>query len=79
MDEPKACTSCRFHHHLVLAVGDPGIHLCTVQLALPEEQHPDEPSRDTQWESEFVGWNCDRCRRMGELCGPSGRLWSAQA
>lgn len=76
MDEPKACTTCRFHHFEPM--GDSGIHLCTVEHALPDERDPDDAREDLEREFTFVGWDCDRCRRMGELCGPVGSLWMEQ-
>jgi hypothetical protein len=77
MDEPKACTTCQFHHFE--SVFDSGIHLCTVRHALPDDIDDERtPSEREQSEAAFIGWNCDRCRRMGELCGPAGKLWSAR-
>lgn len=78
MAEPRACTRCA--HHLLyvdrsLAPGT-GIHLCTVREAVWVE--PDEhgaPYEDDEREATFLGWSCDRARRMGELCGPAGHLW----
>lgn len=80
MDEPLACTACRFHHlERDPSLTGPGLHLCTVRHALPED--PDDeltPYEREESEQNFLGWDCDRARRMGELCGPAGKLWSAQ-
>lgn len=75
MDEPKACTTCAFHHFE--RIGNSGIHLCTLPHALADDPDDDRtPSEREESERTFLGWDCDRCRRMGELCGPRGELWT---
>ena len=74
----KACTACL--HHLAEPCCGSVLHLCTVREALPDQ--PDEnqtPSDREEHEQNFLGWDCDRARRMGELCGPAGNLWNPRA
>lgn len=79
--EPLACTACRFHHlERDPSLTGPGLHLCTVRDALPDD--PDDeraPYEREESEQNFLGWDCDRARRMGELCGPAGKLWTRKA
>jgi hypothetical protein len=77
--EPLACTACRFHSLLEQAPSFTGarIHLCTVRHALQDD--PDDIDiPDASADPTFLGWYCDLTRRMGELCGPAGKLWSAK-
>jgi len=77
MTTSKACTACRYH--LAEPCCGSVLHLCTVRHALDYEPDPDEtPSETEEHEANFLGWDCDRARRMGELCGPAGSLWKAK-
>jgi hypothetical protein len=78
MDEPLACTACRFHHlERAASLTGPGIHLCTLRHALPDPEDDRPPYERDESEINFLGWDCDRARRQGELCGPAGKMWSA--
>lgn len=81
--EPKACTACS---HCIRFTGQypstlppgcfdrfDGLYLCT----LPPECFDlrDDNGDPADPVGEWVGMDCDRARRMGELCGPSGTLW----
>ena len=71
----RACTTCRFHRAEPVCGGV--LHLCTVRHALPDEPDENETPFDRdEREAAFLGWDCDRTRRMGELCGPTGAMWS---
>ena len=79
--EPLACTTCGFHHlERDPSLTGPGLHLCTVRHALPDDPDDDRtPYEREESEQNFLGWDCDRARRMGELCGPAGKLWGARS
>lgn len=74
--ESRACTTCRFHHlERDASLTGPGIHLCTLYHA--RDHDPEDEREREERGSEFLGWDCDGARRMGERCGPTGKLWSA--
>jgi hypothetical protein len=81
LSEPKACTACRFHHLEVDAsLTGPGIHLCTVRHALPDDPDDDRtPYEREESEECFLGFVCDLARKQGELCGPAGNMWTPSA
>ncbi|ODV27973.1 MAG: hypothetical protein BGP10_12325 [Rhodanobacter sp. 68-29] len=71
----RACTDCRFHHlERGASLIGRGIHLCTLYYACKHDPE-DERERDERG-GEFLGWDCDAARRMGELCGPAGKRWA---
>lgn len=79
--EPRVCTACRFHHlEAPLGWHGPGLHLCTVREALPDDPADERtPSEREEAEQYFLGWDCDAARRQGARCGPAGALWTPLA
>ena len=75
IDEPKACTTCAFHHFE--RMGHSGIHLCTIRDAMPSDPGDERtPAEREESDQNFLGWDCDAARRMGQLCGPRAELWT---
>jgi hypothetical protein len=79
LPEPKACTACALHivfhgqHLCTLPVEAFGLTVDSGEYIAPFEDELDELG-------EWIGTDCDKVRRMGEICGPSGKLWEpAQA
>jgi hypothetical protein len=69
--ESKACTTCALH----TVFGK--LHLCTLPVeafGLTVESGEYISPFDDEL-AEWIGTNCDKVRRMGEICGPAGRLW----
>ena len=68
----KPCTTCARCTKL------PAGFICTLPpecFDLDQEQRERLDSGDSEW----IGADCDRARKMGEMCGPRGALWSPRA
>ena len=53
-------------------------YVCTLPpecFALDAEQR----ERIDEGASEWIGMDCDRARKMGEMCGPAGTMWRRRA
>lgn len=75
LPEPKACTACASHVRLGKN------HLCTLPIEafgglLDSQLHDADFHAD---DAEYIGTVCDLVRRMGEICGPAGKLWEPKA
>jgi hypothetical protein len=65
--ELKACTACALH----ITLGR--MHLCTLGPECFDLRDDDGDPREPA--GEWIGMDCDRARKMSELCGPAGTLW----
>lgn len=71
LTEPKDCTACALH----CLFGT--LHLCTLPVeafGLTVDSGEYISPFDDEL-AEWIGTDCDKVRRQGEICGPSGKLW----
>lgn len=77
LPEPKACAACASY----LRLGK--LHLCTLPIeafgGLVDSQPDDDDFHADHDDVEHIGTSCDLVRRMGEICGPAGKLWEPAA
>jgi hypothetical protein len=67
LSEPKPCTTC------ASCTFDDGMYLCTLPPDCFDLRDVDGDPYEPV--GEWVGMDCDRARKQGELCGPAGKLW----
>lgn len=68
LPEPKACAACERCTRVN------GWYLCTLPPECFDLRDPDT-DEPREIEGEWLGMDCDRARRQGEMCGPAGALW----